>query len=254
MTQRSTIRLNSIVKLVIGAAVVIALIVLAKQFDIQGILQSALMWVDGLGAWGAIAFIALYSVATVLFIPGSLLTLGGGAVFGLVLGSVWVFLGAAIGATLAFLIGRYLARGWVANQIEGNPKFQAIDQAIAHEGFKIVALTRLSPVFPFNLLNYGLGVTQVSLKDYVLGFVGMIPGTVMYVYIGSLVGSLAMIGEEGQTASPEAQRIQWIIRIVGLIATVAVTVYVTRVAKRALDHSVAPTDPLLGDEHVPSDR
>jgi uncharacterized membrane protein YdjX (TVP38/TMEM64 family) len=254
MTQQSRIRLNSIFKLAIGAAVVAALIGLAKQFDIQALLQAALVWVDSLGAWGAIAFIALYSVATVLFIPGSLLTLGGGAVFGLVLGSIWVFLGAAIGATLAFLIGRYLARGWVAKRIEGNAKFQAIDRAIARQGFKIVALTRLSPVFPFNLLNYGLGVTQVSLKDYILGFIGMIPGTVMYVYIGSLVGSLATIGAEGQTASPEAQRIQWIVRIVGFIATVAVTVYVTRVAKQALDQSVASTDPLVGDEHVPSDR
>lgn len=251
MAQRSTVRLNPIVKFLIGGLVVATLVILAKQFNIQGLLQNALAWVDGLGVWGPIAFIVIYIVATVLFIPGSVLTLGGGALFGVLLGSVWVFLGAAIGATLAFLIGRYLARGWVAKQIEGNAKFQAIDRAIAHEGFKIVALTRLSPLFPFNLLNYGLGVTQVSLKDYILGFLGMIPGTVMYVYIGSLVGSLATIGTEGQ--SLEAQRIQWIVRITGFLATVAVTLYVTRVAKQALDHSVAPAE-ISGDHHVPSDR
>jgi uncharacterized membrane protein YdjX (TVP38/TMEM64 family) len=154
------------------------------------------------------------------------------------LGSVYVFIGASVGATLAFLIGRYLARSWVSKQIEGNTKFRAVDEAIAREGLKIVLLTRLSPIFPFNLLNYGLGVTQVSLKDYILGFLGMIPGTIMYVYIGSLAGSLAMIGSD-QSTSPETQRIQWIIRIVGFIATVAVTVYVTRIAKKALDQSVA---------------
>jgi uncharacterized membrane protein YdjX (TVP38/TMEM64 family) len=214
------------------------LVILAKQFDIQSHFQTALQWVDGIGSWGAIAFIAIYVLATVMFIPGSLLTLGAGVLFGVALGSVYVFIGASVGATLAFLIGRYLARSWVSKQIEGNTKFRAVDEAIAREGLKIVLLTRLSPIFPFNLLNYGLGVTQVSLKDYILGFLGMIPGTIMYVYIGSLAGSLAMIGSD-QSTSPETQRIQWIIRIVGFIATVAVTVYVTRIAKKALDQSVA---------------
>jgi uncharacterized membrane protein YdjX (TVP38/TMEM64 family) len=205
--------------------------------NLQVLLQNALAWIEGLGTGGAIAFILIYIAATVLFIPGSLLTLGGGAIFGVLWGSVYVFLGAAMGATLAFLVGRYLARDWVAQKIEGNTRFQAIDRAIAREGFKIVLLTRLSPIFPFNLLNYGLGITQVSLKHYVMGFLGMIPGTIMYVYIGSLAGDLTMIGT--QQANPETQRIQWIIRIIGFIATVAVTVYVTRIARKALDQSVA---------------
>jgi uncharacterized membrane protein YdjX (TVP38/TMEM64 family) len=219
-----------------GAAT--TLIVLTQSFNLQELLQSVLLWIDGLGTWGAIAFMGIYMLAAVLFIPGSLITLGGGAIFGVVLGSLYVFTGAALGATLAFLVGRYLIRGWVARRIEGNPKFKAIDQAIAQSGFKIVLLTRLSPVFPFNLLNYALGITQVSLKDYMLGFVGMIPGTVMYVYIGSLAGNLAMIGTE-QPTNPETQTLQWIIRILGFVATVAVTLYVTRVAKKALDQSVA---------------
>ncbi|MCL6436365.1 MAG: TVP38/TMEM64 family protein [Leptolyngbyaceae cyanobacterium HOT.MB2.61] len=203
----------------------------------QDYLQSALLWIQNLGPAGAIAFMAIYILATVLLIPGSLLTLGGGAIFGVLVGSVYVFLAASIGATLAFLIGRYLARGWVSKQIEGNTKFKAVDNAIAREGLKIVILTRLSPVFPFNLLNYALGVTQVSLKDYLVGFIGMLPGTVMYVYIGSLAGSLAMIGSPS-TTNPQIQMIQWIIRIVGLIATIAVTVYITRIARKALDESV----------------
>jgi uncharacterized membrane protein YdjX (TVP38/TMEM64 family) len=219
------------------ASGVAILAIALKQLNVQDYLQSALLWIQNLGPAGAIAFMAIYILATVLLIPGSLLTLGGGAIFGVLVGSVYVFLAASIGATLAFLIGRYLARGWVSKQIEGNTKFKAVDNAIAREGLKIVILTRLSPVFPFNLLNYALGVTQVSLKDYLVGFIGMLPGTVMYVYIGSLAGSLAMIGSPS-TTNPQTQMIQWIIRIVGLIATIAVTVYITRIARKALDESV----------------
>ena len=208
----------------------------SSGFNPQEILRNALQWVDDLGAIAPIAFMLIYIVATVAFLPGSVLTLGAGVLFGIVQGSVYVFLGATIGATLAFLVGRYLARGWISQKIEGNQKFNAIDKAVGKEGLKIVLLTRLSPVFPFNLLNYGLGVTGVSLKDYVLGSVGMIPGTIMYVYIGSLAGSIATIG--GETA-PDANPVaQWAIRIVGFIATVAVTLYVTKIARKALDESI----------------
>ena len=133
-------------------------------FNPQTILFHALTWVDSLGSVGAIAFIIIYILATVAFFPGSILTLGAGVVFGLVLGSFYVFIGATIGATVAFLVGRYLARGWVAEKIQGNNKFQAIDEAVGKEGLKIVLLTRLSPIFPFTLLNYAYGVTGVSLK------------------------------------------------------------------------------------------
>jgi uncharacterized membrane protein YdjX (TVP38/TMEM64 family) len=241
MAYPAKVRLSFVLKLLLMASAIATLIVLTKQIDLQGVLQSALTWVDSLGTWGAIAFIGIYILAAVLFIPGSLITLGGGAMFGVVLGSLYVFVGAAIGATLAFLIGRYLIRGWVSRQIEGNAKFSVIDRAIAEEGFKIVALTRLSPIFPFNLLNYALGVTQVSLSDYILGFVGMIPGTVMYVYLGSLAGDLATLGT--QPANSETQMVQWIIRIIGLVATIAVTLYVTHIAKQALDQRVASGDP-----------
>jgi len=200
-------------------------------FNPQELLRNALLWIDSLGSVGAIAFIALYIIATVAFFPGSVLTLGAGVVFGLVWGSLYVLIGATLGATTAFLVGRYLARGWIFQKIEGNHKFQAIDEAVGKEGFKIVLLTRLSPVFPFNLLNYALGVTRVSLKDYFLGSIGMIPGTIMYVYLGSLAGSLAMIGTAGQ---PTNSTVQWLIRIIGFLATVVVTVYVTRLARKAL--------------------
>ncbi len=206
-----------------------------QGFNPQALLRNALEWIDSLGAIGAIAFIAIYIIATVAFFPGSILTLGAGVVFGVVLGSLYVFIGAIIGATAAFLVGRYLARSWVANKIASNHKFQAIDRAVAKEGLKIVLLTRLSPIFPFNLLNYAFGITGVSLKDYVIGSFGMIPGTIMYVYLGSLAGSIALIGTDSQPTNPT---LQWVIRIIGFIATVVVTIYVSRIAKKALEEEV----------------
>lgn len=201
----------------------------------QELLRNALEWVNSLGSLGAIAFITIYLLATVAFFPGSILTLGAGVVFGVVWGSLYVFVGATLGATAAFLVGRYLARGWVSGKIAGNANFRAIDEAVGKEGFKIVLLTRLSPVFPFNLLNYAYGVTGVSLRDYVLASVGMIPGTIMYVYIGSLAGSIATLGTGTQ---PTNAGLQWVIRILGFVATIAVTVYVTRVARKALAEAV----------------
>ncbi|MFN6529936.1 TVP38/TMEM64 family protein [Nostoc sp. ChiSLP03a] len=206
-----------------------------NSFNPQAILREALQWIDSLGAVGGIAFIAIYIIATVAFFPGSILTLGAGVIFGAVWGSLYVFIGATLGATAAFLVGRYLARSWVAGKIADNKKFAAIDQAVGREGLKIVLLTRLSPIFPFNLLNYAFGITGVSLQDYFIGSLGMIPGTIMYVYIGSLAGNLAMIGTEAQPTNPT---LQWAIRILGLIATVAVTVYVTRIARKALEEKL----------------
>lgn len=194
-------------------------------------LINALQWVDSLGSVGAIAFILIYVIATVAFLPGSILTLGAGVVFGVIFGTIYVFIGATLGAILAFLVARYLAREWVADKIEHNEQFKAIDEVVGKEGLKIVLLTRLSPVFPFNLLNYAYGVTQVSIQDYIFGSVGMIPGTIMYVYIGSLAGNLATLGTGSSEVNPV---VQWSVRIIGFLATVGVTVYVTKIAQKAL--------------------
>jgi uncharacterized membrane protein YdjX (TVP38/TMEM64 family) len=204
-------------------------------FNPQEILRNALVWIDSLGSLGAIAFIVLYILATVAFLPGSILTLGAGVVFGVFFGTVYVFIGATLGAIAAFLVGRYLARDWIAQKIEGNQKFKAIDQAVGQEGFKIVLLTRLSPIFPFFLLNYAYGITGVSLKDYAIASVGMIPGTITFVYIGSLAGNLATLGTQTPTINPA---LEWTIRIIGFMATIAVTIYVTKLARRALDTAV----------------
>ena len=206
-----------------------------NNFNPQELLRQALKWIENLGYIGGFVFILVYIIATIAFIPGSVLTLGAGVVFGVVLGSLYVLIGATLGAIAAFLIGRYLVGNWIRQKIAGNQKFAAIDRAMSNDGFKLVLLTRLSPIFPFNFLNYAFGITGVSLKDYAIASVGMLPGTVMYVYIGSLAGDLARIGSDNQ---PTNITIQWIIRIVGFIATVAGTVYVTRIAREALDEQV----------------
>lgn len=213
-------------------AVAVILFVAAKEFHVQDRLKQVLDWVGQLGPWGAVIYIAIYVVATVFFIPGSVLTLGAGAVFGVAWGSIYVSIGSTLGATCAFLVGRYLARDAIARKIEGNERFTAIDKAVANEGWKIVGLTRLSPVFPFTLLNYAFGLAQVKLRDYVLAsWIGMMPGTVMYVYLGSL--AKAATGERTRTTG------EWVLYGVGLLATVVVTVFVTRIAKQALAKKIA---------------
>jgi uncharacterized membrane protein YdjX (TVP38/TMEM64 family) len=206
-----------------------------NNFNPQELLRQALKWIENLGYIGGFVFILVYIIATVAFIPGSVLTLGAGVVFGVVWGSLYVLIGATLGAIAAFLIGRYLARDWISQKIAENQKFAAINRAMSNAGFKIVLLTRLSPIFPFNFLNYAFGVTGISLKDYVIASVGMVPGTVMYVYIGSLASDLAVVGHD----NPSKDITQWIIRIVGFIATVAVTIYVTDIARKALDKEVS---------------
>ena len=169
----------------------------------------------------------MYVRATVLLVPGSVLTLGAGAVYGVLYGSLIVSLASTLGATAAFLVGRHLARAAVARRVSGNPRFAALDQAVADEGWKIVVLTRLSPAFPFTFLNYAFGLTRVPLRDYTLAsWLGMMPGTVMYVYLGSLADAA---GSTRQRTPAE-----WALYAIGLLATIAVTVVVTRLARRAL--------------------
>jgi len=215
----------------------VCVLCLAKGFSPQNLLQKSLRWISELGSLAPLIFVFIYILACVFFLPGAILTLGAGVVFGVLKGSVIVSIASTLGATCAFLVGRYFARGWIEKKIQGNEKFKAIDEAVAKEGWKIVGLTRLSPAFPFSLLNYAYGITKVSLRDYFFAsWIGMIPGTVMYVYIGSLAGDLATLGAGTGAGAPGPA--QWVIRIVGLVATVVVTVYVTRIAKQALEKKV----------------
>ncbi|MEM6702185.1 MAG: TVP38/TMEM64 family protein [Acidobacteriota bacterium] len=188
-------------------------------------------WVDGLGVWGPIVYILGYAALTVSFVPGSLLTLAAGAVFGLGKGTVFAWTGATLGATLAFLIARYLARSAIERKVAANPKFAAIDNAVAGEGRKIVFLLRLSPIFPFSLLNYGLGLTKVRLVDYVIASLGMIPGTLLYVYSGKIAGDVVNLASE---SGPDRGAGYYSVLGLGLLATLIVTTLVTRTARKAL--------------------
>jgi uncharacterized membrane protein YdjX (TVP38/TMEM64 family) len=194
-------------------------------------LASFLEWSQDIGPWGGVIFAIAYVPAAVLLIPGSLLTLGAGFVFGVAQGTLIVSLGSTAGAAAAFVVGRRVARDWVARRIAGRPVMAAIKRAVEIEGFKIVLLTRLSPVLPFNLLNYAFSLTGVPFRTYILAsWLGMLPGTIMYVYLGSAANSLAVLLSGEQPTSTG----QHTLFAFGLAATVAATVVVTRTARRAL--------------------
>lgn len=217
----------------LAAAAGIAVLVLGGR-HLGGELPRFTAWVEGLGPWGPVAFVAGYVVAAVAFVPGSVLTLAAGAIFGLVHGALYVLAGATLGAAAAFLVSRYVARGWVERRVAGDPRFAAIDRALEGQGFRVVLLLRLSPLFPFNLMNYALGLTRVRFADYLLGSVGMIPGTVLYVYYGQVAGDVA---RAAGGAAPDRGVGYYAVLALGLAATVAVSALVARIARRALQEA-----------------
>jgi uncharacterized membrane protein YdjX (TVP38/TMEM64 family) len=234
---------NALVR-VLFLALLVILFILGIVFlpDVRDGLADFLEWVNQLGGWGLVILVAVYVLAAVLLFPGSLLTLGIGALYGVVKGFIAVSLGSVLGAAAAFFVGRKLARGWVEQKVAGNPRFRALDQAVGAAGFKIVLLTRLSPVFPYTLLNYVFGLTRVRFRDYLLAsWLGMIPGTLMYVYLGSLAGNLARAAS-GQVDKDVGQQALF---YAGLVVTVGVTVYVTHIARRALRQAIpeSPSEP-----------
>lgn len=218
-----------VIKVLLGLVAVIALAGLGRQFGL--FLERFVAWVDSLGPLGPLVFIGGYAAATLAFVPGSVLTLAGGAIFGLLNGSLYALTGATLGATLSFLLVRYAAREAIERRLEGNPRFQAIDHAVAQQGIKIVLLLRLSPIFPFNLLNYALGLTKVPLKSYVFASIGMLPGTVLYTYSGLIIGDVARLAGG---AGPAHGAAYYGVVILGLAATLLVATTIARIAKQAL--------------------
>lgn len=216
-------------KLALGALALVGLIMLGRQ--VGAYLPQFALWVNSLGVWGPVVFIIGYIVAAVAFVPGSLLTLAAGAIWGIFPGVPYVFLAAVLGAAAAFLVARYVARAAIERRLAGNRRFAAIDQAVGIQGRKLVFLLRLSPVFPFNLLNYALGLTSVRFVDYVVASIGMLPGTFLYVYYGKLVGDLAALAGG---AAVEKGMGYYLVLALGLLATIIVTTLVTRTAQRAL--------------------
>ena len=216
----------------------VGLLIVAGRY-LGGYVPRFAQWVQSLGVWGPVVFILGYAAATVAFVPGVLLTLAAGAIFGLGPGTVYTLIGATFGASLAFLVARYVARAAIEKRIAGNSRFQAIDRAVGREGFKIVALLRLSPIFPFNLLNYALGLTQVRFLSYFAACAAMLPGTLLYVYYGTAAGNLASALAGGGKQKGASS---WVLLGIGLLATVAVTTYVTRLAGRALRQQIGDAE------------
>lgn len=198
---------------------------------IRDLLPRFAEWVSGLGVAGIVVFVLVYILATVLFVPGSLLTLAAGALFGVVRGTAIVFVAATAGASAAFLIARYAARDRIARRIAKDPRFAAIDRAIGKAGRKIVILLRLSPVFPFNLLNYALGLTSVRFVDFLIACIAMLPGTLLYVYYGRVIGDVAALAA-GVRADRDTS--YYVLFFLGLLATIAATAVITRIARREL--------------------
>ena len=224
------------IKLIFGLLLLVAIVCVIAFVDVKSATEQFFTYIQDLGFKGVLIFGGAYVLACVFFIPGLVLTLGAGFAFGVVKGSIIVSIASTLGAGVAFLLGRTLLRGLIESKVATNQKFSAIDSAVEKKGFLIVFLTRLSPVIPFNFLNYAYGLTKVSFKHYLFAsWIGMMPGTIMYVYFGSAVKSLADIA----SGNVDGGAGKTVLFIVGLIATVVVTVYVTKIAKSALDEAVA---------------
>ena len=212
---------------------VIALFLAMRFLPVQQWLKSFNDWVGQMGVVGVFIFIGVYVLATVLFAPGSILTIGAGFAFGLWKGFLAVSVGATLGASLAFLIGRFIARDKVEAIARRNETFREIDNAIGEEGAKLIFLLRLSPVIPFNLSNYFYGLTAVRFWPYALAsWIGMMPGAFLYVYIGT-AGRAAVLAAAGGEAIKRGWQ-YWTFLGVGLAATIAVTFWVTKIARSAL--------------------
>jgi uncharacterized membrane protein YdjX (TVP38/TMEM64 family)/rhodanese-related sulfurtransferase len=221
---------KTVLRWLLGLMLVIAVgtaIALRDRFDAAA-LQA---WVEGAGTAGPLLFMAVYALVTVLFLPGSVITLAGGVLFGPVWGTVYNLTGATIGAALAFLIARYLAAGWVTQRTGGRMK-QLVD-GVEQEGWRFVAFVRLVPLFPFNLLNYALGLTRIRFWHYVLAsYIFMLPGAIAYTWLG-YAGREALAGGEGM--------IRNILVALALLASVA---FLPRLIKRLRAQPMLAVDEL----------
>jgi uncharacterized membrane protein YdjX (TVP38/TMEM64 family) len=188
-------------------------------------------WVHTLGAWAPFAFLGAYLVVCVLMLPAFLLIMAAGAVFGMVKGTALALVGATLGGTVAFLIGRYIAREQVAKRVAKNPTLATIDRVIGEDGLRLVFLLRLSPAVPFVLTNYALGVTRVRLRDFMLGTVGLTP--IMLAYAG--YGSASGAGPRADGSSPVSAGVL----ALGFVATVILVVFLTRIAQKAIAEAEA---------------
>lgn len=214
-----------------AAAAVVAILALGRVLPLQAWATALAEYIRGAGATGVAVFVLVYIASTVAMIPGSVLTLIAGFAYGPLWGLLLVSPTSVAAATAACLLGRHAFRDWARRRLERAPRLDAIIAAVEREGLKLVLLLRLSPLIPFNLLNYTLGLSRIRLRDYVLGsWIGMFPATAMYVYLGSLAGTLATLGRSATEASP----LRTTLYVAGLAATVAVVAITSRAARKAI--------------------
>ncbi len=212
-------------KWVIFAAILVGITVAWFLLPVDEWIKQLKGWVDGLGAWGYVIYGLIYIGATIVLAPGAPLTIAAGLIFG-GWGIPLVIVAATIGACLAFLIARHLARDRVKKAIDSRPKFKAVSDVVGEDGWKIVGLMRLSPAVPFNLQNYFFGVTEVKFWHYALAtFFGIMPGSSLYVYLG-------VIG--GEAGGGSSSTLKWVFLGAGLVATIIVTVFVSKKANEKL--------------------
>ncbi len=216
----------------------VALLVAALPLD--GLIGALRAWVAGLGFWAPLAYALAYGLATTALVPGSVLSLAAGALFGPWVATAVVWTGATLAIALSFLAARYVARSRVEDWARSSPRFNAVDRAIGEQGWKIVALMRLSPAFPFGLQNYLFGITAIRFWPCcVASAVFILPGTFLYVYVG-------YAGSEAAAAVSSGGRADWLklgLQGAGLAATVLVTILVARIASKAAGQHVPVESP-----------
>ncbi|KAI3863716.1 hypothetical protein MKW98_031308 [Papaver atlanticum] len=244
---------SSIIRISLLLLLLIAITTACLTLPVEKILKDFLYWIEhNLGAWGPLVLAVAYIPLTVLAVPASVLTLGGGYLFGLPVGFVADSLGATLGATAAFLLGRTIGRSYVISKLKDYPKFQAVAIAIQRSGFKIVLLLRLVPLLPFNMLNYLLSVTPVSIWEYMLAsWLGMMPITFALVYVGTTLKDLSDVTHGWGEITPT----RWVVIIGGFVISVVLMVCVTKVAKASLEKALAENDTeiegMLGSQSLP---
>ena len=222
-------------KLIVLAALVLLVLVVVILLPVHEWVVIGTKWTDSHRTLAWVVYIAAYTAATILIIPGTILTVTAGFLFGVPIGVALVSVGSLSGASCAFLIGRFLARDWAKNRMRNFQKFKALDIATRHKGFIIVLLTRLSPLFPFNLLNYAFGLTAVRFRDYVLAsWIGMTPAIILYVSIGSATKNVTELASQGI----QGQGPQKLLLVAGLIATLLLATIIMRIATKTLDQQL----------------
>jgi len=229
VNKRLSLIKGTAIRILVVAFVICALVFLNRQSQVLRFFE----WLDKIGAWAPPLFILIDMLVVVFILPGVIFTLGAGFMFGVLKGSLYVVIGTTLGATIAFIIARYLFGERASRFVLAHSKLTLVDDAFKREGLKIVLLTRLVPFFPFKLSNYFFGLMPVSLRDFFLGvLLGIVPFTVTNVYIGSLSAHLATLGLRSASRS----KAEWAIYVIGFIITIGVLIYFSRIARKALDN------------------